>query len=85
MASPLTPFTFHVSSHGLLNGLFEHPELLWHQRHFVKFQRCFMYKPIFSHPAGDISRSAGFVSRLWSKELAQDGVLSLAHPKIPVG
>ena len=32
----------------LLDSLFEHPELLWHQRHSVRFQRCFMYKPSFS-------------------------------------
>jgi hypothetical protein len=31
----------------LLDGHFEHPELLWQQRHFIKFQRNFMYKPGF--------------------------------------
>jgi hypothetical protein len=32
----------------LLDGLFEHPEQLWHTRHFMRFQRCFMYEPSFS-------------------------------------
>ena len=31
----------------LLDGLFEHPELLWHQHHSVRFQWCLMYKPSF--------------------------------------
>ena len=31
----------------LLDGLFEHPAQLWHMRHFVRFQRCFMYEPSF--------------------------------------
>ncbi len=33
----------------LLDGLFEHPQQLWHKRHFfVRFQRCFIYEPSFS-------------------------------------
>jgi len=32
----------------LLDGLFEHPELLRHQRHSARFQQSFMYKPSFS-------------------------------------
>jgi hypothetical protein len=32
----------------LLNGLFEHPELLRHQRHSARFQQSVMYKPSFS-------------------------------------
>jgi hypothetical protein len=37
-----------LSAAALLDGHFEHPELLWQQRHSVRLQRYFMYKPSFS-------------------------------------
>jgi hypothetical protein len=31
----------------LLDGLFEHPALFWHRRHYVGFQRWIVYEPSF--------------------------------------